>query len=93
MREALRLGEGKVRPHHLLIALGGHGDEEVIGVLGRAGLAPNQLVEQVLALRSEPPEAIDARTLLRILADGGPAADLLRAHGVDEAAVVDLLGD
>jgi len=43
------------------------------------------------------PPAIDgtvgAYALLGVLAAGGPAADLLRAHGVDEAAVRGLLAD
>jgi ATP-dependent Clp protease ATP-binding subunit ClpA len=35
--------------------------------------------------------ALGAHVLLGVLAAGGPAADLLRAHGVDEAAVGALL--
>jgi hypothetical protein len=35
---------------------------------------------------------VAAYALLGVLAAGGPAADLLRAHGVDEAAVRSLLG-
>jgi ATP-dependent Clp protease ATP-binding subunit ClpA len=35
--------------------------------------------------------AVGAHALLGVLAAGGPAADLLRAHGVDEAAVGALL--
>ena len=37
--------------------------------------------------------AVGAHALLGVLAAGGPAADLLRAHGVDEAAVRRLLAD
>ena len=37
--------------------------------------------------------AVGAHALLGVLAAGGPAADLLRAHGVDEAAVRGLLAD
>jgi ATP-dependent Clp protease ATP-binding subunit ClpC len=36
---------------------------------------------------------LGAHALLGVLAAGGPAADLLRAHGVDEAAVRGLLAD
>jgi hypothetical protein len=35
--------------------------------------------------------ALGAHVLLGVLAAGGPAADLLRRHGVDEAAVGELL--
>jgi ATP-dependent Clp protease ATP-binding subunit ClpC len=38
-------------------------------------------------------EAVGAHALLGVLAAGGPAADLLRAHGVDEAVVRGLLAD
>jgi ATP-dependent Clp protease ATP-binding subunit ClpC len=39
----------------------------------------------------DPGHAVGAHALLGVLAAGGPAADLLRAHGVDEAVVRALL--
>ena len=60
----------------------------------RAAEAPAVNAEPVAEL---PPATGDdggvgAFALLGVLAAGGPAADLLRAHGVDEAAVRRLLG-
>jgi hypothetical protein len=54
-----------------------------------AGGATPALAELPPAGRDD--RAVGAYALLGVLAAGGPAAELLRAHGVDEAAVRSLL--
>jgi len=77
-----------------------------VRILRDAGVDPRRLREEVATAAAAPspsaagPDAdpspadgaaLGAHVLLGVLAAGGPAADLLRAHGVDEAAVGALL--
>jgi ATP-dependent Clp protease ATP-binding subunit ClpC len=105
LREAIELGGTTVAPEHVLLAVLRERDSVAVRVLRDAGVDPRRLREEVAAAAAAPPAgaaapgpaparadgAVGAYALLGILAAGGPAADLLRAHGVDEAAVSGLL--
>jgi ATP-dependent Clp protease ATP-binding subunit ClpC len=105
LREAIEAGETTVASEHVLLALLRERDSLAVRVLRDAGVDPRRLREEVAAAAAAPkpaeksdsdPTASDgaalgAHVLLGVLAAGGPAADLLRGHGVDEAAVGALL--
>jgi ATP-dependent Clp protease ATP-binding subunit ClpC len=106
LREAIELGFTTVGPEHVLLAVLRERDSVAVRVLRDAGVDPRRLREEVATAATAPPpgapaEAVRPRgdgtvgayALLGILAAGGPAADLLRAHGVDEGAVQALLDD
>jgi ATP-dependent Clp protease ATP-binding subunit ClpC len=106
LREAIELGRTTVGPEHVLLALLRERDSVAVRVLRDAGVDPRRLREEVAALAdaadrpaaaAESPspagdDAVGAYALLGILGAGGPAAELLRSRGVDEAAVSALLG-
>jgi hypothetical protein len=100
--------DARVRPEHLLLALLSEGLESHrvlvelgadIGALRRraAGETPGRDALQVTFGFGAPlgdmgdPQT-DARVLLAMLAKGRRAADLLRAHGIDEQRVCELAG-
>jgi ATP-dependent Clp protease ATP-binding subunit ClpA len=105
LREAIEAGETTVASEHVLLALLRERDSVAVRVLRDAGVDPRRLREEVAAAAAAPAPAdrsagdplpqdggdLGAHVLLGVLAAGGPAADLLRAHGVDEAAVGALL--
>jgi ATP-dependent Clp protease ATP-binding subunit ClpA len=106
LREAIEAGETTVASEHVLLALLRERDSLAVRVLRDAGVDPRTLREEVAAAAAAPRQAGDgaaglpgddggaalgAHVLLGVLAAGGPAADLLRRHGVDEAAVRELL--
>jgi ATP-dependent Clp protease ATP-binding subunit ClpA len=106
LREAIEAGETTVASEHVLLALLRERDSLAVRVLRDAGVDPRTLREEVAAAAAAPRQAGDgaaalpgddggaalgAHVLLGVLAAGGPAADLLRRHGVDEAAVGELL--
>jgi ATP-dependent Clp protease ATP-binding subunit ClpA len=106
LREAIEAGETTVASEHVLLALLRERDSLAVRVLRDAGVDPRTLREEVAAAAAAPPQradgaaalpgddggaALGAHVLLGVLAAGGPAADLLRRHGVDEAAVRELL--
>jgi ATP-dependent Clp protease ATP-binding subunit ClpA len=106
LREAIELGGTTVAAEHVLLALLRERDSVAVRVLRDAGVDPRRLREEVAAVATatEPAAegaarpaparadgAVGAYALLGVLAAGGPAAELLRAHGVDEAAVSALL--
>jgi ATP-dependent Clp protease ATP-binding subunit ClpA len=104
LREAIESGETTVASEHVLLAMLRERDSLAVRVLRDAGVDPRRLREEVAAAVAAPSEpqppqpdvdtdgaALGAHVLLGVLAAGGPAADLLRAHGVDEAAVGTLL--
>jgi ATP-dependent Clp protease ATP-binding subunit ClpC len=106
LREAIELGFTTVGPEHVLLAVLRERDSVAVRVLRDAGVDPRRLREEVAAAAAAPPPgapaaparprgngSVGAYALLGVLAAGGPAADLLRAHGVDEAAVQGLLDD
>ena len=107
LREAIDLGGTTVEPEHVLLALLRERDGVAVRVLMSASVDPRALRDEVRRRAAEatarpelPPatgaagvaeHALGAHALLGVLAAGGPAAELLRAHGVDEAAVHALL--
>jgi ATP-dependent Clp protease ATP-binding subunit ClpC len=105
LREAIELGETEVAPEHVLLALLRERDSVAVRVLRDAGVDPRRLREAIAAAAADdrrgagsppraapaPQDAAGAYALLGVLAAGGPAAKLLRARGVDEAAVRALL--
>jgi ATP-dependent Clp protease ATP-binding subunit ClpA len=106
LREAIELGGTTVAAEHVLLALLRERDSVAVRVLRDAGVDPRRLREEVAAVatatepaaegaarpaRARADGAVGAYALLGVLAAGGPAAELLRAHGVDEAAVSELL--
>jgi ATP-dependent Clp protease ATP-binding subunit ClpC len=106
LREAIEAGETTVATEHVLLALLRERDSLAVRVLRDAGVDPRTLREEVASAAAAPAPApagsealagddagagLGAHVLLGVLAAGGPAADLLRAHGVDEAAVGALL--
>ena len=106
LREAIEAGETTVASEHVLLAMLRERDSLAVRVLRDAGVDPRRLREEVAAAAAAPrPEDqgggdpmpsddgadLGAHVLLGVLAAGGPAADLLRGHGVDEAAVGALL--
>jgi ATP-dependent Clp protease ATP-binding subunit ClpC len=107
LREAIELGRTTVESEHILLALLRERDSLAVRILRDAGVDPRRLRDEVAAAVEEPARgtadeagsdptqddgaALGAHVLLGVLAAGGPAADLLRAHGVDEAAVGELL--
>ncbi|HEX2102356.1 MAG TPA: Clp protease N-terminal domain-containing protein [Solirubrobacteraceae bacterium] len=105
LREAIEAGGTAVGPEHVLLALLRERDGVAVRVLLGAGVDPRRLREEVRALSAAgataaddaqpgapaPDELVGGYALLGVLAAGGPAAELLRSHGVDEAAVTDLL--
>jgi ATP-dependent Clp protease ATP-binding subunit ClpC len=106
LREAIEAGETTVASEHVLLALLRERDSLAVRVLRDAGVDPRTLREEVASAAAAPAPApagsealagddagagLGAHVLLGVLAAGGPAADLLRAHGVDEAAVGALL--
>jgi ATP-dependent Clp protease ATP-binding subunit ClpA len=107
LREAIELGETEVAAEHVLLALLRERDSVAVRVLRDAGVDARRLREAIAAAAAEqlrggadtdaraaptPHHAVGAYALLGVLAAGGPAAELLRARGVDEAAVRALLG-
>jgi ATP-dependent Clp protease ATP-binding subunit ClpA len=105
LREAIESGETTVASEHVLLAMLRERDSLAVRILRDAGVDPRRLRDEVAAAAAAPSErkrsepdvvdtdgaALGAHVLLGVLAAGGPAADLLRAHGVDEAAVGALL--
>jgi ATP-dependent Clp protease ATP-binding subunit ClpC len=106
LREAIELGETEVASQHVLLAVLRERDGVAVRVLRDAGVAPGRLREEIAAAGAEAPGgsgaaagpaapaadgAVGAHALLGVLAAGGPAADLLRSHGIDEPAVRTLL--
>jgi ATP-dependent Clp protease ATP-binding subunit ClpA len=107
LREAIEAGQTTVASEHVLLAILRERDSLAVRVLRDAGVDPRTLREEVAAAAAAPSPAatggdapdpgpgdgtaLGAHVLLGVLAAGGPAADLLRAHGVDEAAVGALL--
>jgi ATP-dependent Clp protease ATP-binding subunit ClpC len=105
LREAIELGATTVGAEHVLLALLRERDGVAVRVLLGASIDPRALRDEVRRRAAEtraapvaelPPAGRDERALgafalLGVLAGGGPAAELLRAHGVDEAAVRSLL--
>jgi ATP-dependent Clp protease ATP-binding subunit ClpC len=106
LREAIELGETEAGTEHVLLALLRERDSVAVRVLRDAGVDPRRLREAIAAAAAEdrrggadsrahaapaPHDAAGAYALLGVLAAGGPAAELLRARGVDEAAVRGLL--
>jgi ATP-dependent Clp protease ATP-binding subunit ClpA len=105
LREAIELGDTSVGPEHVLLALLRERDGVAVRVLLGAGVDPRRLREEVRALAAAsaaagaaapadepaPERVLGGYALLGVLAAGGPAADLLRSRGVDEAAVGELL--
>jgi ATP-dependent Clp protease ATP-binding subunit ClpC len=104
LREAIELGSTEIGPEHILLAIMRERYGVALRVLVARGADVRRIREALNgALRTAngpapPPPAPDAGhaesalyALLGILASGGPAASLLRAHGVDEAAVQRLL--
>jgi len=107
LREAIELGATEVAGEHVLLALLRERDSIAVRVLRDAGIDARRLREAIAAAAAEyprggadaevhaaptPQDAAGAYALLGVLAAGGPAAELLRARGVDEAAVRALLG-
>jgi len=108
LREAIEVGRTTVATEHVLLAMLRERDSLAVRILRDAGVDPRRLREEIAAAAAAPaggdaaPDAdpmpddgaaLGAHVLLGVLAAGGPAADLLRAHGVDEAAVGALLRD
>jgi ATP-dependent Clp protease ATP-binding subunit ClpC len=106
LRQAIELGETEVAPEHVLLALLRERDSLAVRVLRDARVDPRRLREAIAAAAADdrrggagsrprtaqaPQDAAGAYALLGVLAAGGPAAKLLRARGVDEAAVRALL--
>jgi ATP-dependent Clp protease ATP-binding subunit ClpA len=106
LREAIEAGHTTVASEHVLLAMLRERDSLAVRILRDAGVDPRRLREEVAAAAAAPTSsaagpdadpspadgaALGAHVLLGVLAAGGPAADLLRAHGVDEAAVGALL--
>src|SRR4051812_32830047 len=105
LREAIEAGETTLASEHVLLALLRERDSLAVRILRDAGVDPRGLREEVAAAAAAPAPVdrsgddplrqdgadLGAHVLLGVLAAGGPAADLLRAHGVDEAAVGALL--
>jgi ATP-dependent Clp protease ATP-binding subunit ClpC len=107
LREAIEAGETTVASEHVLLALLRERDSLAVRLLRDAGVDPRTLREAVAASAATAPPsradagasdpmaddgaALGAHVLLGVLAAGGPAADLLRSRGVDEAAVGALL--
>jgi ATP-dependent Clp protease ATP-binding subunit ClpC len=104
LREAIEVGHTTVASEHVLLAMLRERDSLAVRILRDAGVDPRRLREEIAAAVAAPvpaaPDAdpmpadgaaLGAHVLLGVLAAGGPAADLLRAHGVDEAAVGALL--
>jgi ATP-dependent Clp protease ATP-binding subunit ClpC len=104
LREAIELGFTTVGPEHVLLAVLRERDSVAVRVLRDAGVDPRRLREEVAAAAAAPPPGtpaepvrprgdgtVGAYALLGVLAAGGPAADFLRGHGIDEAAVQGLL--
>jgi ATP-dependent Clp protease ATP-binding subunit ClpA len=109
LREAIELGKTTVASEHVLLAVLRERDSVAVRVLRDAGVVPTRLREEIAAASTAaasrataapagaaaPPlgATVGAHALLGVLAAGGPAADLLRSHGVDEARVRALLDD
>jgi ATP-dependent Clp protease ATP-binding subunit ClpC len=107
LREAIEAGHTTVASEHVLLAMLRERDSLAVRILRDAGVDPRRLREEVATAAAAAPSpgvpgpdayaspadgaALGAHVLLGVLAAGGPAADLLRAHGVDEAAVGALL--
>jgi ATP-dependent Clp protease ATP-binding subunit ClpC len=106
LREAIECGGTEVEPEHVLLAVLRERDSVAVRVLREAGVDPRRLREEVAAAATVTPaaapsaatarapraaDAVGAHALLGVLAAGGPAADLLRARGIDEDAVTALL--
>jgi ATP-dependent Clp protease ATP-binding subunit ClpC len=106
LREAIALGSTVVEPEHVLLALLRERDGVAVRVLLGASVDPRALRDEIGRRSREPAspallpaagdtgvagDALGAHALLGVLAAGGPAAALLRAHGVDEDAVRALL--
>jgi ATP-dependent Clp protease ATP-binding subunit ClpC len=103
LREAIELGGTRVGPEHVLLAAVRERDGVAVRVLLGLGLDQRRVREAVRQAVATAPardddgeaESVDATgayALLGILAAGGPAAALLRAHGIDESVVRRLLG-
>jgi ATP-dependent Clp protease ATP-binding subunit ClpC len=103
LREAIELGGTRVGPEHVLLAVLRERDGVAVRVLLGLGSDQRRVREAVrqAATTAQPQEddeaaiadATGAYALLGLLAAGGPAATLLRAHGIDEQVVRGLLGD
>jgi ATP-dependent Clp protease ATP-binding subunit ClpC len=102
LREAIELGGTRVGPEHVLLAVLRERDGVAMRVLLGLGVDQRRVREAVRqALATAEPRAEDkaaivdatgAYALLGLLAADGPAAALLRAHGIDEAVAHRLLG-
>jgi ATP-dependent Clp protease ATP-binding subunit ClpC len=103
LREAIELGGTRVGPEHVLLAVLRERDGVAVRVLLGLGADQRRVREAVrqAVAAAEPQEddeaaiadATGAYALLGLLAADGPAAALLRAHGIDEEAARRLLGD
>jgi ATP-dependent Clp protease ATP-binding subunit ClpC len=104
LREAIELGGTRVGPEHVLLAALRERDGVAVRVLLGLGVDQRRVREAVrhAVATAEPREEVDdaviadatgAYALLGLLAAEGPAAALLRAHGIDEGVARRLLGD
>jgi ATP-dependent Clp protease ATP-binding subunit ClpC len=103
LREAIELGGTRVGPEHVLLAALRERDGVIVRVLLGLGADQRRVREAVRqAVATAEPRQDDeagmadvtgAYALLGLLAADGPAAALLRAHGIDEQAARRLLGD
>jgi ATP-dependent Clp protease ATP-binding subunit ClpA len=100
LHEAMKLGQERVEPAHLLLGVVRQPDGVARRILLAAGATPRDVREQVgrrLQARHAPPPPprpdADGRQLLAILARDGAVAAWLRERGVDESAVRAMLGD
>jgi ATP-dependent Clp protease ATP-binding subunit ClpC len=103
LREAIELGGTRVGPEHVLLAVlrerDGVGGRVLLG-LGADQRRVREAVRQAVATAAPREDdeagiadATGAYALLGLLAADGPAAALLRAHGIDEQVARRLLGD
>ena len=103
LREAIELGGTRVGPEHVLLAALRERDGVAVRVLLGLGVDQRRVREAVRqAVATAAPreddeagiaDATGAYALLGLLAAEGPAAALLRAHGIDEGVARRLLGD
>jgi ATP-dependent Clp protease ATP-binding subunit ClpC len=101
LREAIELGGTRVGPEHVLLAVLRERDGVAVRVLLGLGTDQRRVREAVRqAVRTAEPreddeavpaDATGAYALLGLLAAEGPAAALLRAHGIDEEVARRLL--
>jgi ATP-dependent Clp protease ATP-binding subunit ClpC len=103
LREAIELGGTRVGPEHVLLAVLRERDGVAVRILLGLGTDQRRVREAVrqAVATAEPREedepgiadATGAYALLGLLAADGPAAALLRAHGIDEQVARRLLRD